>query len=360
MSAHDSAFLLPREDLDHVVRHAGDVWEALRGGRVLVTGGTGFFGQWLVESLAYASRALGLATRVVVLTRDPARANARAGRVELPPGVTYARGDVRELSVDGPFDWCVHAATDASVALNAEAPEEMVSTTVDGTRAVLAFARRQPLRGLLLCSSGAVYGRQPPDLARVPEEYRGGPDVTDPAQAYAEGKRMAELCGAIAAKRGVPATIARCFAFVGPFLPIDTHFAVGNFVRDRLDGGPIAVRGDGTAVRSYLYAADLAVWLWTILVRGAAGRAYNVGSEREISIYALAQLVAGSAEAAASVVRGREPDRGVPAERYVPSTRRARTELGLEERVPLADAIERTARWYAPRRADALHLSSSR
>jgi dTDP-glucose 4,6-dehydratase len=285
-------------------------WAALRGGRVLITGGTGFFGQWLVETLAHASATLGLVARATVLTRDPARALARAGRAAPPPGVEYVRGDVRALDLAGEFDWCVHAATDASPTLNAEAPEEMLSTVVDGTRAVLAFARRQPLRGLLLCSTGAVYGPQPADVPHVTEDYLGGPDVMDPGQAYAEGKRVAELAGAVAARRGMPVTVARCFAFVGPFLPLDAHFAVGNFIRDRLAGGPIAVAGDGTAVRSYLHAADLAVWLWTILTHGTAGRAYNVGSERAVSIHELARVVAGDGPDAPVVTRAREPGAG--------------------------------------------------
>jgi dTDP-glucose 4,6-dehydratase len=342
-------YSLPAADLAHVVEHAGaDVWEALRGGRVLVTGGTGFFGRWLVESLAYASEALGLGATAVVVTRDPARAMARAGRDALPPGVRYVAGDVRDFAPPpGTFDWCIHAATEASAKLNAEAPDEMIATTVDGTRRVLAVARRHPLKGLLLCSSGAVYGRQPPSLARVGEEYLGGPDVTDPGQAYAEGKRLAELLGAVAARGGTPVKVARCFAFVGPWLPLDAHFAVGNFIRDRLAGAPIALSGDGTAVRSYLYAADLAVWLWTILVRGAVARPYNVGAEAPVSIYDLARLVAGGAPAPLAVERGREPAPGVAPERYVPATARARTELGLRERVGLADAIERTVRWHA-------------
>jgi dTDP-glucose 4,6-dehydratase len=345
------AYLLPEADLAHVVTHGAAAWDALRGTHVIVTGGTGFFGQWLVESLAYAGEVLELGVRATVLTRDPDAALARAGRAAPPAGVTYLRGDVRDvraLDPAGPAEWCIHAATDASPVLNAEAPEAMLATIVDGTRAVLDYAGRQSLRGLLVCSSGAVYGRQPSGLSHVPEDYLGGPDVTDPAQAYAEGKRVAELATAIAARRGVPATIARCFAFVGPFLPLDGHFAVGNFVRDRLAGRPIAIGGDGTAVRSYLHAADLAVWLWTLLVHGGRGRAYNVGSERAVSIDELARVVAGAGRVEPlPVARAREPVPGAPAHRYVPATDRARAELGLRERIDLEDAVARTLGWYA-------------
>ena len=156
---------------------------------------------------------------------------------------------------------------------------------------------------------------------------------------YAEAKRTAEmLCTAYARQFDLRCVPARCFAFVGPYLPLDAHFAIGNFVRDRSDGRPVRVNGDGTAMRSYLYAADLAIWLWTMLVAGAPGRPYNVGSERAVSIAELARMVAGDG----SVEIAGTPVPGAPAERYVPSCERARTELNLTERIPLEEAICRT------------------
>jgi dTDP-glucose 4,6-dehydratase len=184
----------------------------------------------------------------------------------------------------------------------------------------------------------------------VPEDHSGGPDPFDIGSAYAEGKRAAELLCAFAGRRhGVPAKVARCFTFVGPHLPLDAQFAVGNFLRDALAGGPVRVTGDGTTVRSYLYAADLAVWLWTILLRGKTARAYNVGSEEPVTIAELARLVADSFEPPRDVVISRTPAPGRLPERYVPSVRRAATELGLEYRIPLAEAILRTVRWHRAR-----------
>jgi dTDP-glucose 4,6-dehydratase len=148
---------------------------------------------------------------------------------------------------------------------------------------------------------------------------------------------------------GFDATRPRAFAVVGPYLPIDRHFAIGNFIRDALAGGPIVVEGDGTPVRSYLYSSDLALWLLTILVEGLPGHAYNVGSEEAVSIADLARLVAGrSGRPIAVEIRGQAA--GGVADRYVPSTIGARNELGLRVTVPLDEAIDRTLDWHRRRR----------
>jgi dTDP-glucose 4,6-dehydratase len=254
----------------------------------------------------------------------------------------------------GAFSHVIHGATSSSATLNAERPSEMLDTVVEGTRRTLEVADAVGAERVLLISSGAIYGRQPPTLTHLPEEHLAGPDPLDPASAYAEGKRTAELLAAMWTRRGtVGATIARCFAFVGPHLPLDAHFAIGNFIGDALHRRPIRLSGDGAPFRSYLYAADLAVWLWTILVRATPGRAYNVGSERGLPLWETAGIVyeALRAGGAQPPVRAREPDPFLAPPRYVPSTRRAREELGLAEWIPLEDAIRRTWAWHARSRA---------
>jgi dTDP-glucose 4,6-dehydratase len=155
---------------------------------------------------------------------------------------------------------------------------------------------------------------------------------------------MAELlCSCFQKRYAIEPLIARCFAFVGPFLPLDAHFAIGNFIRDALAGGPIGVRGDGTPFRSYLYAADLVIWLWTILFQGKAMRAYNVGSSHDLTIANLAQAVRACISDDLEIAVAQRPEK-VPALRYVPANARAIAELGLREHVGLHEAIKRTAR----------------
>ena len=342
-------------DIARLLARTQTLWEPLRGASLFISGGTGFFGIWLLEAILAANRERALGCSVSVLSRDPSRFAAKAPHLVADPALSFIEGDVRDFRFpDGPITHVIHAATEASASLTADDPQVMFDVCVEGTRRMLALAEEKRSQRFLFTSSGAVYGRQPPELTHVPEDFCGGPDPLNVRNAYAEGKRAAEMLCAIAARSlasggpGLHVSIARCFAFVGPHLPLDAHFAIGNFIRDCVAGGPIRIGGDGTPFRSYLYAADLAEWLSTILLRGEAGRAYNVGSEEAVSIRQLADRVADVAAAIwpdrgrPEIVIAKQPQPGQPAERYIPSCGRARSELGLKPATSLDEAIHRT------------------
>jgi dTDP-glucose 4,6-dehydratase len=336
-----------RPDLDAVLALTGPVWPALSGARLMITGGTGFIGKWLLESLRHANRTLGTGITATILTRNPEGFRAAQPHLGEDPAFRFVAGDVAHLPPmpGGPFTLAIHGATEASAHLNVNDPLRMFDTIVDGTRAVLDWAVAQDVPRMLFLSSGGVYGPQQPDLERVPESWRGGFDCTDHGAAYGQGKRAAEaLCAIFARQRGLQVVIARIFALLGPHLPLDVHFAAGNFIRDAMKGGPVIVQGDGTPFRSYLYASDLAVWLLHLLVRGESLAPVNVGSDQGIAIADLARKVADLLGPCACEVRG-QPKPGVPPARYVCATDRARDQYGLRRTVSLEEAILRTARW---------------
>jgi dTDP-glucose 4,6-dehydratase len=336
---------LPERDLDHILEHTQGHWDELRGGRLFVTGGTGFFGRWMLESFLEANDELDLGAEAVLLTRNPQGFAEAAPHVVGHRAVTLQAGDVRTFEYPmADFTHVLHLATETSLGSSAVAS---FRAAVEGTERVLAFATIRRVRKLLLTSSGAIYGPQPRDLERIPEEYVGAPPPEDAAAGYGHGKRAAEfLCAAAASQTELEAKIARCFAFVGPLLPLDGNFAIGNFIRDALYRDRIEVTGDGTPRRSYLYAADLAVWLWTILFRGESGRPYNVGSEADLSISELAQLVAEVVRPGLPVHIAEPSPAEKPPARYVPATTPATRELDLLPHVMLDDAVLRTANWY--------------
>ena len=334
-------------DLDSILAQTEPLWRELRGQRILITGATGFFGCWLLESFAWANRRLDLHAHAVGLSRNPGRLAEKAPHLAQNPAISLHAADVSHGDFpQGTFSHVIHAATEASAKLNNEAPLVMFDTIVEGTRRALQFSIASSVTRFLLVSSGAVYGTQPPQLTLVGESFEGGPDPLNPASAYAEGKRSAEMLCSLAASPRFATTVARCFAFVGPYMRLDAHFAIGNFIADRLHHRPIRVQGDGSPVRSYLYASDLMVWLWTILFQGESRRAYNVGSEEALNIASLAHEVAAALPPVIDVNITSTATAGAPVHRYVPCTARARQELGLRAEVPLREAICRTHAWF--------------
>ena len=335
-------------DLENILDRTESLWQELRGQRILVTGATGFFGCWLLESFAWANARLNLNAHAVGLSRHPDVLAQKARHLALDPAITLHAADVRHGDFPpGAFSHVIHAATEASAKLNNESPLVMFDTIVEGTRRALQFSIASSVSRFLLVSSGAVYGTQPAQVSHINESFNGAPDTLNPASAYGEGKRSAEMLCTLASSPRLNITIARCFAFVGPYMQLDAHFAIGNFISDAVQGRPILVKGDGSPVRSYLYASDLAVWLWTMLFKGQSKRAYNVGSEDALSIADVAREVAVAMprEIDFSVAGVATP--GTPVHRYVPSTARARQELGLRAEVPLGEAIRRTYAWHS-------------
>lgn len=350
-----SAKPISADDLNHILTYTRAAWEEMRGQRVFITGGTGFFGCWLVESFCHANRELGLGAQATVLSRDPAKFAAKCPHLAADRAVKLHAGDVRDFEFPaGEFPYVIHAATEASAKQAAEEPLEMLTTILAGTERTLRFAAECAARKFLLTSSGAVYGRQPSDVTNLPESYAGAPDPLDPASVYAEGKRTSELMCALYQKtahaKGLEfeAKIARCWAFCGPHLPLGTHFAIGNFIGDVLAGRAISISGDGSPRRSYMYGADLAIWLWTMLFRAPALVPINVGSGHDGSVLELARIVAETLNPATEIRVGRKAVPGTAPARYVPSVARAEELLGLRETIGLEESIRRTAAWYRP------------
>jgi nucleoside-diphosphate-sugar epimerase len=335
-------------DLDHILAYTRELWSEMRGQRIFITGGTGFFGCWLVESFLHANRMEKLAAHATILTRNQAAFAEKCPHLAIDPAISLLTGDVRDFAFpDGKFRYVVHAATEASAKQGSASPIEMLETIVRGTERTLQFAVAHGTQKFLLTSSGAVYGPQPASITHLPEEYKGGPNPLDCISVYGEGKRAAELlCALYSATHGMECKIARCFAFVGPHLPLDAHFAIGNFIRDAMRGELIRVRGDGTPMRSYMYAADLMICLWTMLLRAPSREAFNVGSDQALSILELAHIVAATLGSTAGVQVAQQAEPSVPARRYVPSVHKAEGQLGLQCRVSLEDAIRRTAAWH--------------
>jgi nucleoside-diphosphate-sugar epimerase len=338
-------FSLPERDLAHIVRHAAVELEELRGKSLFITGGTGFFGKWLLAALRHADTEGGLGLRLTILSRNPVRFLEQHPSWASYQALKFQQGHVADFTPgEDHHDYILHAAADTTAFTLPEEEKDRSRTIVEGTRRILELARKSGARRMLYVSSGAVYGAAAGKPSGATEDdYK----MSRPLTPYGEAKREAEeLCEA----SGLDFVTARAFAFLGPHLPLDAHFAAGNFLRDARRGGPILVRGDGTSRRSYLYPADLMVWLLHILLRGEKACAYNVGSDEVVTTAQLARHIAEATNPIPEVTIQSAQLQG-PHNIYLPDISRARAELNLEVAISLRDAIARTVAFLQANRA---------
>ena len=333
-------------DIEVIIQTSVSDLEEIVNKPLVITGASGFVGTWLTLSWVAARKRLKGRGQLLITSRNPQSLLPLINVIDSRSPVTALSSDIRNLHIPSEFrnGNLIHAATPASAALNASDPAAMLKIIIEGQERVIVEAVRMNNR-LLFLSSGAVYGRQPLDLSHLPETWEGAPQIGDSNSAYHEGKRVAELMGNIAAtKQGLHFISARLFAFIAPFLPLGTHFAAGNFIRDALSSNQIEIQSGGGSVRSYLYATDLCSGLWALLARGETGSAYNIGSDQDITIKELAIKVAWLAGTNARVnVRGLDTPQNVS--RYVPSLERLHNEIGMKQSISLEQSLKRTISW---------------
>ena len=318
----------------------------LDGSRILLTGGSGFVGKWMLQIAKTAQENSAAKIEIVVPTRRLTADHVQTAIAIGCPNVSWVEGDFMNGALNfGHIDMIVHAATPASAQLNAENPAEMLRINVEAMESILGYAGNY--KPLLFTSSGAVYGTQPQSVSHIAEEVFEPNPPLNQLNAYAQGKQIAEQQCSEAGMRGhCSPIIARLFAFGGEYLPRETHFAIGNFIQNALDRQPIAIQGDGRALRSYLYGADMATWLWSALAHGETAIPFHIGSEHSVSILELAQTVATvSGEVfkyVPEIIVAREINLLEPVHQYVPANVHTRKTLQVTEWTSLAEIIRRT------------------
>lgn len=335
-----------QEDIGRVVERVGEHFQQLSGKKILITGGTGFIGSHLLETIAFLNdKVLAKPCRMFVTARNPESFSRRRPHLANRRDITLLKGDVR--NVRAPTDSChfiIHAASPADPLVLAKSPMETMDVVVEGTKRALALASEKQVEKFLFVSSGAVYGPQATRLKAIPETYNGGPDIRSSGAGYGEAKRYAEvLCRAFQECTGIPVLIARLFAFIGPYMDINSSFASMDFIRHAIQGEPIRVCGDGRAIRSLCYSADMVVAIWKILLCAHKGEVYNVGTDQEaISIEELARKVSKVVTPPVKVCIERGGKRDAIRPRYVPDITKLKTDLDFSIAYDLDTALART------------------
>jgi dTDP-glucose 4,6-dehydratase len=336
-------------DIEFIYSKTGNIWHNFRNKKIFITGGTGFFGCWLLETIKWLNENKQLDLSATILTRNYKKFFKKAPHLANYSFFNFVEGDIKSFNFfHDNYHALIHfAATNAEETYHGEDELNKFITITCGTKRVLDFAIENNIKNILVTSSGAVYGKQAVNIQNIMEEYSVAPNSTDISAALGHGKRIEEFfCSYYAQKFKLKIKIARCFSFVGPYLQLNIHYAIGNFIRDVLNGGPIVIKGDGTAIRSYLYAADLIIWLITILAKGKSIYPYNVGSDESIDILTLARLVARCSGRNINIIIEKQKHFNQAKNIYVPSIQRARKELGLKVYTSLKDAIQKTFLFY--------------
>ena len=338
---------IPIVDLEHIFQNTKDIWEPMRGKSIFLSGGTGFFGKWILESFIYINEKLDLNSKIITLSRNPKLfINEYPFYNQYLDSVRFIKGDILkyDFKINEEIQFIIHAATAASDTLNKNNPLLMMDTITLGTRKILDFAATQPIEGFLFISSGAVYGKQPLGVSNIQETDSFKIDINNSNAAYSEGKRIAELyCSTYFEKYKLPVKIARCFAFVGPYLPLDTHFAIGNFINNVIKNEDIVIMGDGSTTRSYMYASDLSISIWKILLIGNNNKPYNVGVNKAYSLKEIALMLKKNYGNNVQILN---MNKDLPKNIYVPNVDALKNELKFSNFVQIEDAIQKTIDFY--------------
>lgn len=360
----DTAEDVVRTDLTEIASRLSEEFSTMSGKRLLIIGGAGFLGHYLVQSVLHYNDTSGRAPIKLTVFDNyirgvPGWLKALEGRSDLVIG----RHDVLDPLPESlpPQDYLIHAASIASPIFYRQYPIETMDANVNGLRNLLDQARAwaaagHPMSGFLFYSTSEIYGDPTPDSIPTPETYRGNVSCTGPRACYDESKRYGEtLCVNFAKVHEVPVRIARPFNNYGPGLKITDGRVLPDFARDIFAGRDIVMLSDGSPTRTFCYITDAITGYFKILVRGRNGEAYNIGTENpEISMAELARRVTAiSAELfgySGKVVMGKSPDREYLTDnpnRRCPIIAKARAELGYDPIIGPDEGLRRTLIWYS-------------
>lgn len=353
-----------RMDLDYLVKELGPQFELMSGGRLLVTGGAGFLGYYLLQApLAWNDRGFGDPIKVIVYDNYWQGVPDWLSNLAMRSDVTTVEHDMRTPlpSDPGRFDYVIHAAGIASPVFYRAHPIETMDANITGLRSLLDMAETQdrlgnPLKGFLFFSSSEIYGDPVPEAIPTPETYRGNVSCTGPRSCYDESKRYGEtLCVNFAQSKGISVAVARPFNNFGPGMKIMDGRVVADFCRAIVSNEDIVMFSDGSPRRTYCYVADAVSGYFKILVSGRPGEAYNVGAAApEISVRGLAETLSRLGRElfgySGSLILGESPEGPLyladNPTRRCPDITKAQTALGYRTAYSLEEGLRRTLIWY--------------
>jgi len=338
-----------RKDCLEQLGPRAEMLSALKGETLAVTGGTGFVGTWIAEMIAALNDEYQFGTKLVLVSRSVEAFKKSYPHLSNRKDIELIKSDVRHtFETPKSTNWLIHAAANPDNRFHSTWPVETMTVISQGTESVLRSVDRcSNFKMLLNLSSALVYGPQPMDLDKMPETFRGSPELNSISTVYSEAKRYAEtLCTAFRNQARIPVINVRPFAFMGPYQSLTSPWAVNNFIHDAISKKSIRILGDGQTIRSYLYGSDMAFALLKILVSGQSGMNYNLGSEEAVTLETLAKSVASHFTPNPEVIFSVNTPGLAKPSRLVPSMALVAKDFGLQPKVNLKAALQKTIDWY--------------
>lgn len=324
-----------------------EVFSALKDQAIFVAGGTGFMGKWIAEIVAYINDTQHFNITLYLLGRDISRFKEEVPHLAQKSFIHLIEQDVRNIhDLPANVNYIINAAGSPDNREHVSQPLRTVETFYRGTLAILDAASRLPdLKKIVHISSHTVYGKNESE-SLIKENFSGVLEANNINQTYAESKRITEtLCSIYKSNFKLPILVLRPFAFIGPYQGLEKPWAINNFIRDSILGGPIRIFGNGLTFRSYLYASDMANWILKALVKGQAGETYNLGSNDGISLDDLAKKVRGLINNNIEILSRSSRENYTSLSRLVPDISKISKALEVEQTYHLDASIQRTIAW---------------
>lgn len=343
--SHSASRLVRAESL-RILAGNRSLLEPLKGTEVVVLGGTGFLGTWILELLMALNDEFGFGIRSLVVSRSTDQFVSRFPHIAKRDDIRFEKCDVRQLwQLPMDADWVIHAAATPDTRVHASKPLEVASVVAEGAMSIVRAAERMSrLRMLMFLSSGLVAAHDKESDKNIDEMASMAPPP-ESSFMYAGAKRFAEtVFSAARSQCRIPTVVVRPFSLLGPYQPLDRPFAHTSFIADGLKGDAIRVQGDGSTIRSYMYGADAAFWMLRMMVGGKSGDVFNVGSDEAIDLRTMALKVAAGFQSRPEVLFN-TGIRSVRTDRLVPSIAKAQDRLKLSPMTPLDMAISKTIEW---------------